>query len=316
VGADARVALRRVGPPGGMGPTPAPGSRAIASTMAGRLPSAYAWSVDVETKARNAADERTRGAAPERGGADRLPRRVARFVRRLGPAGPLALVAATLPTVSAVFLLGALTVIAPVLRDMPMAPLVCVVAFTIVGGLSLLPTYALSVIAGWSFGFAVGLATSIGGIAGASMVAYAIAQRASGQRVLAIIDEKPSWRAVHFALLGSGFWRAVMIIVLLRMAPFPPFSITNLVMGAAHVKPSRFLVGTLLGMAPNAAVLAGAAAGLQQVSFKAAEQPWLIVGGVVAMVAAIAVIGRLARRALEAVAQVEVAQEGTSGEAQ
>ena len=234
-----------------------------------------------------------------------ISRRGARFVRRLGPAGPLALVAATLPTVSAVFLLGALTVIAPRLRETPMAPLACVVAFTILGGLSLLPTYALSIVAGWCFGFAVGFPTSVAGIIGASLVAYAIAQRASGQRLLALIDEKPSWRAVHFALLGSGFWRAVMIIVLLRLAPFPPFSITNLVMGAAHVKLSRFTAGTLLGMAPNAAAVTGAAVGLQQVSFKAAEQPWLIVAGVLAMLAVILVIGRLARRALAAVAHAE-----------
>lgn len=234
-------------------------------------------------------------------------RRSARFLQRLGPAGPLALAAATLPTICAVFLLGALTVIAPVLRQTPMAPLACVVAFTLLGGLSLLPTYALSIVAGWSFGFAVGLPTSVAGIVGASLVAYAIAQRASGQRVLAMIDEKPSWRAVHLALLGSGFGRAVTIIVLLRLAPFPPFSITNLVMGAAHVKLSRFTAGTLLGMAPNAAVLSGAAAGLQQVSFKVAEQPWLIAAGVIAMIAVIAVIGRLAKRALESVAHTEEA---------
>jgi uncharacterized membrane protein YdjX (TVP38/TMEM64 family) len=229
-------------------------------------------------------------------------RRLARFIRRLGPAGPLALVAATLPTVSAVFLLGTLTVLAPLLRRTPMAPALCVAAFTVAGGLSLLPTYALSVVAGWSFGFPVGFAVSMGGILGASLVAYGVAQRASGQRFLAMIDENPNWRAVHLALLGGGYWRAVMIIVLLRMAPFPPFSITNLVMGAAHVKVSRFTLGTLLGMAPNAAIIAGAAAGLEQVSFRAAEQPWLIAGGVAAMVAVITVIGRLARRALEAVA--------------
>lgn len=237
-----------------------------------------------------------------------LARRLARFIRRLGPAGPLAVVAATLPTVSAVFLLGTLTVIAPVLRRLPLAPALCVLAFAVGGGFSLLPTYALSVIAGWSFGFPVGFATSVAGILGASLIAYAVAQRASGERFLSIIDEKPTWRAVHFALLGSGHWRAVMIIVLLRMAPFPPFSITNLVMGAAHVKLSRFTLGTLLGMAPNAAIIAGASAGLERVSFRAAEEPWLIAGGAFAMVAVIAVIGRLAKRALEAVGRAEAAQ--------
>jgi uncharacterized membrane protein YdjX (TVP38/TMEM64 family) len=171
--------------------------------------------------------------------------------------------------------------------------------------LSVLPTYALSILAGWSFGFGVGYPAALAGIGGAALVAYAIARRASGQRLLAIIDEKPTWRAVHHALVCSGFWRAVWIIALMRVAPFPPFAITNLVLGAAHVKPSRFLVGTVLGMAPQAAFLALAAAGLQQVSFRAGNQPLIIAVGIVGMVAVVVVIGRLARQALETVAREE-----------
>ena len=252
-------------------------------------------------------DESTPGEAIEQNVAASVGRvrRVGRFLRRLGPAGPLLLVASSLPTLGAALLLGALTVVAPVLRQTPTAPAACAVGFTVLGGLSVLPTYALSILAGWSFGFAVGFPTSLAGIGGAAAVAYAIARRASGRRLLAIIDEKPTWRAVHHALVCSGFWRTVWIIALMRVAPFPPFAITNLVLGAAHVKLSRFTVGTLLGMAPQAGFLSLAAAGLHQVSFRAGNQPLVIGIGIVGMIAVVVVIGRLARQALESVAREE-----------
>jgi uncharacterized membrane protein YdjX (TVP38/TMEM64 family) len=273
--------------------------------VAGAGSSTYASPVDAHVADGPAEDAPPRESASASG----LLRRVTRFLRRLGPAGALLVGASSLPTIGAAALLGVIAFVAPALRQSAWAPLVCVVAFTALGGLSLLPTYALSIVAGWCFGFAIGFPTALAGIVGAAMVAYLVARRASGQRLLAIIDEKPTWRAVHHALLGGGFWRAVWIISLLRLAPFPPFAITNLVMGAAHVRLSRFFTGTLFGMAPHAAVLVLAAVGLQQVSFRAGEQPVLIVAGIGAMIAVVVVIGRLARRALEQVAREEEAAE-------
>ena len=118
---------------------------------------------------------------------------------------------------------------------------------------------------------------------------------------MAIIDERPAWRAVHGELLAGGFWRAVWIITLLRVAPVPPFAVTNLGMGAAHVRFSRFVLGTVVGMAPQAAVLSLGAARLQHVSFDSAGQAWTIVLGIVALLILVTVVGRLARRALAGV---------------
>jgi len=229
-------------------------------------------------------------------------RRTGRFLRRLGPAGPMALVATALPPAGAVALLGLVTVLGPPLRTAAWAPLAVALAFALLGGMSILPTYAVSILAGWAFGFAVGFPAAWAGIVGASLVGYAVSRRASGGRLVRIIDEKPSWRAVHGALIGGRFWRAVWVIVLLRVAPLPPFALSNLVMGAAHVRVSRFLTGTAIGMAPQALVLSLTAAGLQGLSFSAGGHPWMLAAGVLALLIVVAVIGRLARRALDAVA--------------
>jgi uncharacterized membrane protein YdjX (TVP38/TMEM64 family) len=236
------------------------------------------------------------------------PRRLHRLweaLRRLGPAGPLAVANTVMPPLGALCLLGVLAMVAPDLQHSRSAPFLCAAGFALLGGVSLMPTYALSILAGWSWGFWTGFACALSGIVGASLVSYMIAQRVSAGRLMAMIDEKPSWRAVHFALLGGSFWRAIWIIALLRNAPVPPFGLTNFVLGAAHVKMSRFFLGTTLGMAPHAGAIVLVASGLHQLNFKAAESPWIIVSGVVATIAVIVTIERLARRALEKVAKDE-----------
>lgn len=231
--------------------------------------------------------------------------RLGETLRRLGPAGPLAVVNTVMPPVGAIVLLGVLATHAPDLQHARWAPIACAAGFMLLGGVSLMPTYALSILAGWSFGFWTGFACALSGIVGAAHVSYFVAQRVSAGRLMTMIDEKPTWRAVHFALLGGSFWRAIWIIVLLRNAPVPPFGLTNFIMGAAHVKLPRYFVGTTLGMAPHAGALVLVASGLHQLNFKAAESPWLIVSGVVATIAVIVTIERLARRALEKVAKEE-----------
>jgi uncharacterized membrane protein YdjX (TVP38/TMEM64 family) len=236
-------------------------------------------------------------------------RHLSRFLTRLGPAGPLAVVAAVLPPVGAVCLLGIVALYAPSLREHGWAPLACVIGFAILGGVSVLPTYALSILVGWSFGAAIGIPTATAAHVAAAMVAYEIARHISGGRLVAMIDERPSWRAVHHALVGSSLGRATWIITLLRLAPVPPFALTNLILGAAHVKRGRFILGTSIGMFPHALVMVLAAAGLRQMNFKAAEQPWLIAAGLAALLIAVTVIGRVARRALESVAHKQEEEE-------
>lgn len=248
------------------------------------------------------------GAPAVPNGAGRA-RRIRSFLRRLGPAGPLAVVATVLPPVGAVCLLGLVALYAPSLRDYPWAPIACVLVFAVLGGLCVLPTYAFSILVGWSFGFAVGFPTAAAGHVAAALVGAEIARHVSGGRLMALIDERPSWRAVHHALLGSSLGRAVWIITLLRLSPVPPFALTNLILGAAHVKRGRFLVGTTIGMVPHALVMVLAAHGLHHLNFKAAEQPWLIGVGIVALLVTVSVIGRVARRALESVAHKQEEEE-------
>jgi uncharacterized membrane protein YdjX (TVP38/TMEM64 family) len=235
--------------------------------------------------------------------------RIIQFLRRLGPAGPLAVVGTVLPPIGAAFLLGIVAMHAPSFREYPWAPIACVIGFAVLGGCSILPTYAFSIFAGWSFGFAIGLPTAVAGHVGAGLVGIEIARHVSGGRLITMIDERPTWRAVHHALIAGSGGRAVWVILLLRLAPVPPFAVSNLLLGAAHVGRGRFLLGTAIGMTPHAAALVFAAAGLRQMNLKAVEQPWIIVSGIIALLVTVGVIGRLAKRALEDVAHKQEVEE-------
>lgn len=257
---------------------------------------------------RSAPSVRPGGAA----GAD--PRRAQGWVRRLGPAGPLALAAATLPALGGLLLLGLLNVVGPWLKAQGALGLgLYVLGFAVMAGLALLPTYAQAILGGWAFGFLLGYPAALGGFVGGAALGYLVGRRASGRRVLEIIDEHPKWRAIYEALVGRGFWRTLGIVALLRLPPNSPFAMTNLVMAATRVPLGAYLLGTLGGMAPRTGLAVYAAAGLRELTFdpaQAGRPAWLVGAGIVVTLGVVIVIGLLANRAVARVTGAAPLAEG------
>lgn len=221
------------------------------------------------------------------------------LVRRLGPAGPLAVLAGTFPPIGGFVLIGLVGRIAPWLREHPGAGMAIYVGgFSVMAAAALLPTYACAILGGWAFGFRVGFPASMVAFCGASLLAYLLNRRAAGERVMAIVREHPTWEAVRAALLGAGFWRALWIVTLLRLPPTSPFAAANFVMGAVRAPLGAFLLGTAVGMAPRTGVAVWAAAHASRLDFKDAGQTWVFVAGLVATAAVVGVIGRYANQAI------------------
>lgn len=221
------------------------------------------------------------------------------LLKRLGPVGPLTLIAASMPGIGGFALLGSLKWSGPWLQAHGAAGVVAyIVAFAVLAGLALLPTYAQAVLAGFAFGLYIGTGAAMCGIAGAALIGYLIARRASGNRVVRLIEEQPKWRAVYDALLGSSPAKAMLIVTLLRVPPNSPFAITNLILAACRVRPLTYLIATVVGIAPRtaAAVFIGATA--QDLDFSQSRQRWFFVAGIVALLIVIAVIGTMANHAI------------------
>lgn len=225
-----------------------------------------------------------------------------RGFRCLGPMGPMAIIAASLPAIGGFVVLGTMGPIGAWLRDHGTLGVgVFVTAFAVLAGLALLPTYAQSVLAGWAFGMATGSVAAMAGIAGASLIGYGVARRGAGDRLVKLIDEQPKWRAVYDALVRSGSGRALLTVTLLRIPHNSPFAITNLVMASCRVPLWIYAVGTVVGIAPRTLLAVYLGARAQSTDFALPSERWLYIVWVVGALLAVAVIGAIANQAIKRV---------------
>jgi uncharacterized membrane protein YdjX (TVP38/TMEM64 family) len=222
------------------------------------------------------------------------------LLRRLGPAGPLAVIASTLPLVGLVTLAALFNTLGPWLRDRGSVGIVIYAGcFGVCAGLALLPTHIQAALGGWAFGFALGFPAAMTGVLLGAALGYAIARRAAGDRALGLIEEKPKWKAVADSLLGSGFWRTLLIVTLVRVPPSSPFALTNLVLGATRVNRLAFGLGTLVGVAPRTAAVVFFAVGVQQLSSRGPDEPyWLWIVGIALTIGVLLVLGAMANKAV------------------
>lgn len=241
------------------------------------------------------------------------PETVGDVMRRLGPAGLIAGFACVAPAIGGFILLARLDAVATWLHELgPRAPLVYAGGFALLAGLALLPTYAQAILGGWTFGFAIGFSAAWMGFVGGAIIGYAIAARASGDRVTRLLAENPRWQAVRDALIGSGFWRTLGLVALIRLPPNSPFAVTNVVLASARTPRVPFILGTLLGMAPRTAVAVSIAAALAERwstlsddVLKQARPTWMLIAGPALAIVVMIVIGVIANRAIAKISRPE-----------
>ena len=159
------------------------------------------------------------------------------------------------PGVLGLVLLGYLPAVADFLNSLgPWAWPVYVAIFMVSAGVGFLPTFGQAFLGGWAFGFWIGFPGAMLGFVGGSSIGYLIARTVSREKALATINAHPKAKAVRDALVGSGFWKTVGIVSLVRLPPNMPFSLTNLLMASSGVNFLAYLIGTAIGMAPRTAV--------------------------------------------------------------
>jgi uncharacterized membrane protein YdjX (TVP38/TMEM64 family) len=246
------------------------------------------------------------------GGAPATPLTFSGVLRRLGPAGPTAVISVTLPAVGLVTLLSLLGAVGPWLRAHEgLGIAIYISGFALLSGLALLATWAPSIVGGWAFGFPVGYPCALAGLLAASLIGYAVGVRVSGNRVVEMIRERPKLRAVYESLLVGGFWKALVLVALIRLPPNTPFSLTNLVLSASRVRLLPFALGTIIGIAPRTAATVLIAAGANELDFRRRDETWLFVAGVALAVVVIAIIGVWANRVISKVTAAQtIASEG------
>ena len=229
-------------------------------------------------------------------------------MKRLGPAGPMALAAALMPGIGALVLLKFITPVGTWIEgQQELGYVIYVVCFAVFSGLALLPTWVQAALGGWAYGFTGGYPAALAGFLGGSVVAYVAAGRVSGDRVVRVIDENPKWRAIRGALVGGGFWKTLGLVTLVRIPFNSPFALMNLLMATTGVKKLPYFLGTIIGMAPRTAVYVWVAAGIQDLSREGvaeAKPGWWIWAGIAGTIVVVMVIGHIANKAVARMAGV------------
>lgn len=224
---------------------------------------------------------------------------------RLGPAAWLGVCWALVPAVAGITLLARMKPVSSRLielaghggADLWKSVTAYVVGFVVLSGVGLLPTFAISVLGGYAFGVRVGFAAALAGFGGASVVGYLIARTVARDKVEQEIASHAKARVVRDALVRSGFWKTLMIVILVRVPPNSPFALMNGTLAATGVRPTPYILGTLLGMAPR--TLAYVMIGSQVTDWSNPDKPkWLFFGGIGVTVVVIVIIGSIANRAL------------------
>jgi uncharacterized membrane protein YdjX (TVP38/TMEM64 family) len=165
--------------------------------------------------------------------------------------GLLLLLASIGPAVGGVFLLGTVHALAPWLRGHAHANLTGFIAIAAaLTGMALMPTYALSVLAGWVYGRVLGFLAILTAHTAAAALAAAATRGISGDRIIRLIDQHPRWGQIRRGLMGAGFWKSLLIVTLVRL-PSSPFALTNVMLAAVRVPWGVYLWGTVIGLFPR-----------------------------------------------------------------
>ncbi|MBC7899128.1 MAG: TVP38/TMEM64 family protein, partial [Saprospiraceae bacterium] len=184
------------------------------------------------------------------------------WITELGKLTPIALVTTFMPILGAVALLFFGAAFGNWLRqNWEIGFAVYFSTVLVLCGLALMATNVIGIIGGWAFGMYLGLAVLMAGIVGAAAVSFLIHRRIVGDKLPEIAEKHPKAQAIYEALVGKGFWRAALIILLVRLSVIMPFALTNFLLASAKVAWPSYLAGTFLGMLPRSGAVVFAGAG-------------------------------------------------------
>lgn len=183
----------------------------------------------------------------------------------------------------------------------PWGPVVFIAGY-VLGAVALVPGSVLALAGGALYGLVPGiLVVSVSAVLGAC-AAFAVSRYVARRFIERHLGSSRRFRAIDRAVAAQGF----TLVVLLRMSPIVPFGLLNYGLGLTGVRFRDYLLGSV-GMLPILFlyVYYGKVAGEVATAAGGGRVPrdamyWsVVVTGLVATAVATAVIGRVARQALD-----------------
>lgn len=145
-------------------------------------------------------------------------------------------------------------------------------AFYVVAEILAVPATPLTLSAGTLFGWAQGTGIVLTAGTLAACIGFFIGKTVLRSYVEGVVAENPQFAKLDAAIGKDGF----KLLVLVRLSPIFPFSLTNYVYGASSIDFATFFWGTLLGFTPSSIAYVYTGMVGQELLMNGATQPWYV----------------------------------------
>jgi uncharacterized membrane protein YdjX (TVP38/TMEM64 family) len=170
--------------------------------------------------------------------------------------------------------------------------------FYVIAALLFVPGLPLTLGAGYLFGFLWGTILVSAASTAAAGLAFLIARYLARPSIEKLARRNPKFDAIDRAIAKSG-WR---VVVLLRLSPLVPFSLSNYLYGLTAVRLGPYLLASWIAMLPATFLYVSLGAAGHTLGQGRARSPWewVLLGlGLAATVAVTILLTRLARKELK-----------------
>ena len=180
-------------------------------------------------------------------------------------------------------------------------PLVFVIAY-VLATIFLIPGSALTLVAGAVFGLWIGSITVITGANLGALCAFLLSKTTWHQKAQTWAEGYPKFAALDRAISNNGF----RMVLLTRLSPVFPFTLLNYFLGLTSVTTGAYVFGNLIGMLPATFLyvylgsLAGETLSGAVTNKVRTAQLILKIAGLVATLAVVIYVTRVAKKAIEA----------------
>jgi phospholipase D1/2 len=175
------------------------------------------------------------------------------------------------------------------LKAMPAAPLVVIGGYVIAGFL-VVPLTPLLIATILVFGPFPGLVYALAGASLSALATYAVGHALGRDVLRRLAGARVNQVSRRLARRG------VLTVALVRVMPIAPFTVVNVVAGASHIGMRDFFFGTLLGLVPGLTAITLFVHGVATAFANPSTGAILLLAGIVAAVAVVAIVIRRALR--------------------
>lgn len=172
-----------------------------------------------------------------------------------------------------------------------------------------IPAMPLTASAGYLFGWQQGTAVVLFSATIAASIGFTIARTFLREKVVSMIEHNPKFKVIDRAIEKEGF----KLMLLLRMSPIFPFSLSNYLYGTTSIKFWEYFLGTLIGFAPGTFAYVYTGSVGKSLFEGDATQPWYIyVAGIAVLAGLLKVVADFATTVFEEIAEQEDSSSSSS----